>query len=65
MIPSKTRRPEYDLLIHSTVIKEFADVYLLGLIIDNKLSFEKHTAKLCQTTSYKPHALRQVRRYLT
>ena len=30
-----------------------------------KLSFEKHTAKLCQTTLYKLHALRQVKKHLT
>ena len=38
---------------------------LLGLIIDNKLSFEKHIAKLCQITSYKLHALMRRRKYLT
>ena len=42
MILSKTRCPEYILLIDSNVIKESADVEMLGLIVDNKLSFEKH-----------------------
>ena len=42
MILSKTRCPENNLLIDSNVIKESADVELLGLIIDNELSFEKH-----------------------
>ena len=42
MIVSKTRRPEYNLLIDSNVIKESVDVELLELIIGNKLSFEKH-----------------------
>ena len=65
MILSKTRRPEYNLLIDSNVIKESADVELLGLIIDNKLSFEKHIARLCQTATYKLHALRRLRKYLT
>ena len=37
---------------------------MLGLIVDNKLSFEKHTAKLCQTASQKLHALRGLK-YLT
>ena len=37
MILSKTRRPEYNLLIDSNVIKESADVEFQGLIIDNKL----------------------------
>ena len=38
---------------------------MLGLIVDNKLSFEKHIAKLCQTASHKLHALRRIRKYLT
>ena len=33
---------------------------MLGLIVDNKLSFKKHIAKLCQTATY--HAFRK---YLT
>ena len=37
---------------------------MLGLIVDNKLSFEKHIAKLCQTASQKLHALRGLK-YLT
>ena len=65
VILSKTKHPEYNLLIDSNVIKESADVELLGLIIDNKLSFEKHIARLCQTASYKFHALRRIRKYLT
>ena len=45
MILRKTRRPEYNLLIDSNVIKESADMELLRLIINNKLSFEKHIAR--------------------
>ena len=60
----KTRPPEYNLLIDSNVIKESADAEMLRLIVDNKLRFEKHIAKLCQT-SYKLHALWRIRKYLT
>ena len=38
---------------------------LLELIKDNKLCFERHIAKLCQTASYKLHALRRIRKNLT
>ena len=65
MILSKTRRSEYYLLIDSNIMKESADVELLGLIIDKKLSFEKHIAIFCQTAPYKLHALRQIIKYLT
>ena len=65
MILRKTRRPEFDLLIDSNVIKESADVEILGVIADNKLNFEKHIGKLCQTVSYKLHVLKRLRKYLT
>ena len=65
MILRKTRRPEFDLLIDSNVIKESADVEILGLIADNKLNFEEHIGKLCQTVSYKLHVLKRLRKYLT
>ena len=52
MILRNTRHPEYSVLIDSNVIKESADVVMLGLTVDNKLSFEKH--KLCQTASHNP-----------
>ena len=65
MTLSKSRPPEYNLLIGSNVIKESADLELLELIIDSKLSFEKRISKLCQTTSFKLHALRRIRKYLT
>ena len=45
MILSETRRPEYNLLMDSNVIKESADVEMLGLIVD-KLSFEKTYCKI-------------------
>ena len=45
MILSKTRCPEYNLLIDLLVIKESANMEILRLIIDNKLSFEKYIAK--------------------
>ena len=65
MILSKTRCTQYNLLIDSNVIKESADVEMLVLIKDNKLSFEEHIKKFCQTGSYKLHALRWIRKYLT
>ena len=39
MIRSKNGRPKYNLLIDSDVIKESAEVELLGLVVDNKPSF--------------------------
>ena len=58
LIVSKTRRHGYDLLIDSNVIIKSAGVELVGLIINNELSFEKHIVKICQAASYKLHELK-------
>ena len=46
------------------MLQECAGVEMLGLTVD-KLSFKKHITILCQTSSYKLHALRRIRKYLT
>ena len=38
---------------------------LLGLAIDNCLTFKDHIDSLCRNASYKFHALRRIRKYLT
>ena len=60
MILNKTRRPQYNLLIDSNVIKESLNAEILGSIVGYKLSLEKHITKLCQTALYKLHALRRM-----
>ena len=37
---------------------------LLGLAIDNCLTFKDHIDSLCRNASYKFHALRRIRKYL-
>ena len=41
------------------------EVKLLGVTIDNELKFKKHVEDLCKKASYKLHALRRIREYLT
>ena len=61
MILSKNRRPRYNLLTDSNVIKKTIEMELLGLHIDSKLSlFLKKRVKLCRKASYKLHLLRQI-----
>ena len=43
--------------------RESQKVILLGLAIDNCLTFKDHI--LCRNASYKLHALRRIRKYLT
>ena len=38
---------------------------LLGLTIDNRLTFKDHIKMLCRRANYKLHALRRIRKYLT
>ena len=38
---------------------------MLGITIDNELKFKKHIKDLCKKASYKLHALRRIRGYLT
>ena len=40
-------------------------IKLLGITVDNELKFKKHMEDLCKKASYKLHALRRIRRYLT
>ena len=47
------------------MIRESQKVELLGVIIDNKLTFKDHINTLSRRASYKVHALRRIRKYLT
>ena len=37
----------------------------LGIVIDNQLKFKKHIENLCKKASFKLHALRRIRKFLT
>ena len=45
-------------------IEESQKVVLLGLTIDNRLTFKDHVDMLCSTANYKLHALRRIKKYL-
>ena len=53
------------LKINSIVINESDTVELLGITIDNKLTFNEHINNLCSNVSYKLYALLGIRKYLT
>ena len=53
------------LKINSFVINESDTVELLGITIDNILTFNEHINNLCRNASYKLHALRRIRKYLS
>ena len=52
-------------LINNIKIRESSSVTLLGLTIDNRLTFKDHINILCRRANLKLHALRRIRKYLT
>ena len=65
MILSKKQCNEVKLIINSIVINESNAVELLGITIDNILTFNEHINNLCRNASYKLYALRRIRKCLT
>ena len=51
--------------VNGKIIPCSHEVKLLGMTIDNELKFKKHIEDLCKKASYKIHALRRIRCYLT
>ena len=65
MILGKVSQLPVILSINNIKIRESQKVILLGLTIDNCLTFKDHIDTLCRNASYKLHALRRIRKYLT
>ena len=64
-ILGKSTRQTIILNVNNIKIRESQNVELLGLTIDNRLTFKDHINMLCRRASYKLHALRRIRKYLT
>ena len=65
MILGKGSRLPFILNINNIKIRESQKVISLGLAIDICLTFKDHVETLCRNASYKLHALRRIRKYLT
>ena len=65
MILGKGSRLPLILNTNDIKIRESQKVIFLGLAIDNCLTFKDHIDTLCRNASYKLHALRRMRKYLT
>ena len=55
----------FSLNVNGKIIPSSNEVKLLGITIDNQRKFKKHIEELCKKASYKLHALRRIRGYLT
>ena len=51
--------------INGKKINNSREIELLGIVIDNQLKFKKHIENLCKKASFKLHALRRIRKFLT
>ena len=51
--------------VNGKIIPCSNEVKLLGITIDNELKFKKYIEDLCKKASYKLHALRRIRGYMT
>ena len=65
MVLGSSTRQSIILNINNTKIRESSSVTLLGLTIDNRLTFKDHINILCHRANLKLHALRRIRKYLT
>ena len=65
MILGKKQCNKVKLIINSIVINESNAVELLGITIDNMLTFNEHINNLYRNASYKLYAFRRIRKYLT
>ena len=65
MILGKSTRQSIILNINNIKIRESSSVVLLGLTVYNRLTFKDHINMLCRIASFKLHALRRIRKYLT
>ena len=53
-----------ELNIDQVTLKNVTQVRLLGVIIDNKLTFERHISNICNSANNKLRALNRIRSYL-
>ena len=51
--------------INDTVIKSSSSKKLLGVLIDNKFTFNEHVSKLCKKANNKLHTLARISKYMT
>ena len=65
MILGEKKRNSVKSIINTTEIEESKKVVLLGITIDNLLTFNEHIDNICRTANYKLHALRRIRKYLS
>ena len=62
MVPEKNSRP---IKIGDSSISCSSEETLLGILIDNKLTFDPHVEQLCKKATQKLHALKRIAQYMS
>ena len=62
MVPEKNSRP---IKIGDSSIFCSSEETLLGILIDNKLTFDPHVEQLCEKATQKLHALKRIAQYMS
>ena len=65
MAVGRSSRQSIILSINNIKIRESSSVTLIGLTVDNRLTFKDHINILCRRANLKLHVLRRIRKYLT
>ena len=65
MVLGRSTRQSIILNINNIKIRESSSATLLGVTLDNRLTFKDHVNILYRRDNLKLHALRRVRKYLT
>ena len=65
MILGTNTEIKVNLFLDGNKIEKCQEVVLLGITIDDKLSFKRHIKNICRRGKYKLHALQRIRKYLS
>ena len=65
MILGDKQNTPFVLNINGKKTNNSREIQLLGIATDNQLKFKKHIENLCKKASFKLHALRRKRKFLT
>ena len=65
MILGKNTDIKVNLFLDGNKTEKSQEAVLLGITIDDKLSFKTHIENICRKAKYKLHALQRIRKYLS
>ena len=55
---------QFDLICNDITLKHSSHEKILGVTIDNKLSFDEHIINICKTANKKLNALSRINQYM-